>query len=63
MTEHNSGKFVVSDKLAKHLNICYVPKAIINCNFDTNKAQKYCNTKLHASSNFLIDYNWLKIAF
>ena len=28
MTEHNSGKFVVSDKLTKHLNICYVPKAI-----------------------------------
>ena len=28
----------------------------INCDNDTNKAQKHCNTKLHSSSNFLIDY-------
>ena len=30
-------------------------KAIINCDNDTNKAQKHCNTKLYSSSNFLID--------
>ena len=31
MTEHNNGMFVVSDNLAKDLNVCYVPKVILNC--------------------------------
>lgn len=57
MTEHNNGMFVVSDNLAKRLNICYMPKAIINCNDRTNKVQKHFNIKFHSTSSFLIDYN------
>ena len=43
MTERNNGKFVVSDKLTKHLNICYVPKAIRVFPGGSNGKASACN--------------------
>lgn len=46
MIEHNNEIFVAFDNLAKHLNICYMPNVIINCDDGTNKTQK------HVTSSF-----------
>lgn len=55
--KHNNEVFVASDNLAKHLNICYVPNAIINCDDGINKTQKHCDFKFHSPRSFLIEYN------
>ena len=49
---HSMGSQRVGHDWATSLSLS---KAIINCDDDTNKAQKHCNTNLHSSSNFLID--------
>lgn len=56
ITKQNNERLVASDNLAKHLNICCAPNAIINCDDGTNETQK-CEFKFHSPGSFLIDYN------